>query len=190
MNPQDIRNMLMDATIKIVSFEGFENLTTRNIAKVCSLHDVYIYRYFIDKDDLLKKTFSRENEKILSIVSELVDPLSIDTTVPLKEYLRTIIKPLWDYCIANPCSCKFYIRYYYSQHYEKDIRENKHESNHILEHQLKKITSNNSTLLPQYTFITLLHFAIKNTSDEFNDSEKLFEEVLTLICCGITIDNN
>ena len=60
----------MDSSIKVEAREGLDKLTTRSIASECDLHDAYIYRYFIDKDDLLKKAFLREDrvltEKIMS----------------------------------------------------------------------------------------------------------------------------
>lgn len=59
MTYSKVRNQLMDGVIKVVARDGFDKLTTRSIASECGLHDTYIYRYFLDKEDLMRRAFIR-----------------------------------------------------------------------------------------------------------------------------------
>ena len=63
-----LRNQLMDGAIKAVSIYGLEGLTTRSIEQQCKLKDSYIYRYFEDKEDLLKKAFLREDRSFINTI--------------------------------------------------------------------------------------------------------------------------
>jgi AcrR family transcriptional regulator len=110
----------MDATVQVVAREGLEKLTTRSIASECDLHDTYIYRYFLSKEDLLKRTFLREDKLLNDIILERMKNTDL-SEMHFREKLELIWFDTWKLFVENPDRCKFYVRYYYSLFFSKWI---------------------------------------------------------------------
>lgn len=111
-----LRNQLMDGAIKAVSIYGLEGLTTRSIEQQCKLKDSYIYRYFEDKEDLLKKAFLREDRSFINTIETNFSVMNNDN-IDFKERCYSLWKPCWQYLVSRPDVCKFYVRYYYSTYF-------------------------------------------------------------------------
>ena len=111
-----LRNQLMDGAIKAVAIYGLEGLTTRSIEQQCKLKDSYIYRYFEDKEDLLKKAFLREDRSFINTIETNFSVMNNDK-IDFKERCYSLWKPCWQYLVSRPDVCKFYVRYYYSTYF-------------------------------------------------------------------------
>ena len=182
MTQNRIRTALMDATVKCVARDGLDKLTTRSIASECELHDTYIYRYFIDKDDLLKRTFIREDQKMIELMLE--SATKVDTeNLSFRENLRLLWMPAWDYLMEHPDECKFYVRYYYSVHFEKDALEEFKDNNEALKAKFRKIFFDNKEIefLFHYNIDTMLHLTMRIATGEIENDENVREEVFELM---------
>ena len=181
MTHNRIRTALMDATVKIVAEDGLEKLTTRSIASECDLHDAYIYRYFIDKDDLLKRTFLREDKLLNDIILERIRNTNLDE-LHFREKLELMWMDTWDLFIDNPDKCKFYVRYYYSTNFQDAIDEYK-EGNKELISTFKTFfkTDLDVEMLYHYNIDTLLHMAMRVAIGELENTETVKREIFELI---------
>ena len=115
-NENAARQKLMDGAIIAVSECGLEGLTTRSIEQYSGMKDSYIYRYFEDKEDLLKKAFLREDETFIRVIEHYF-PIMYDERYEFKERCYRLWQHCWKYLVSNPNTCKFYVRYYYSTYF-------------------------------------------------------------------------
>lgn len=182
MTQNRIRNALMDGAIKVVARDGLEKITTRSIASECDLHDAYIYRYFIDKDDLLMRTFIREDKAMTARIKENLEKSDLKGK-SIEEVLRTIVMPIWEFLMENEDVCKFYVRYYYSIHFEKDAIEEFREDNRTLRGTFEDLFPQGADLelMFHYHMDTLLNIAMKVTTDEIEKTPDIGERVFKLL---------
>lgn len=180
MTQNRIRTALMDAAIAVVARDGLDKLTTRSIASECDLHDTYIYRYFLDKEDLLKRAFLREDKKMVDLMLR-EDFLEVESS--LRDKLYKMWMPAWEYLLEHPDNCKFYVRYYYSVHFQKDAITDFEENNRVLKRRFKEIFSKEQDieLLFHYNIDTMLLLAMRVATGELENREELKNEVFELM---------
>lgn len=183
MTYSKVRDQLMDGVIKVVARDGFDKLTTRSIASECGLHDTYIYRYFLDKEDLMRRAFIREDKKMTGLMLDNISKMDINE-LTFEEKLRNLWLPVWDYLISHPDSCRFYVRYYYSAHFEGEVVEEFRDNNEQLKRLFKSFfpDSKDTEVLFHHNVDTVLHLAMRFTIGELIDKGNLREDVLKLIC--------
>lgn len=122
MLPQKVHDRqkaaLIEATVKAVVSDGVENLTTKSIDEISGVKEVYIYRYFDNKEDLIAKTFTVADEALLKTISDSFSVISYKS-IDFQMRCRLLFKSCWDYILAHPDWLIFYVRYYYSQSFQK-----------------------------------------------------------------------
>lgn len=122
MLPQKVheqqKETLMEAVVKAVAAHGMENLTTKEIYNICGINEVYIYRYFENKDDMVAKVFARSDERFLKLVSDNL-PIMKYTGIEYELRCRLLFTKVWEYMMANPERVMFYVGYYYSSTFTK-----------------------------------------------------------------------
>lgn len=107
----------MEATVRSVLENGLENTTARTIGSLSGVNEVYIYRYFKNKDDLIAKTFDYADEKFLEHILESFPVMKYDS-VDYDMRCRLLFTKCWDYIMANPDWLMFYVGYYYSKSFQ------------------------------------------------------------------------
>lgn len=112
------KTALMEATVKAIAEGGMENLTTKEIYNLCGVKEVYIYRYFENKDDMVAKVFARSDERLLKLVLDNF-PIMKQMEMDFETRCRLFFTKLWEYMMANPERIIFYVRYYYSSAFTK-----------------------------------------------------------------------
>lgn len=104
---------MMQAAIDAVVEYGLENATARVIGKMSGVNEVYIYRYFANKDDMLAKTFGYLDELFLETILENFPVMNYDN-IDYQYRCRMMFDKCWAYIMNRRQECIFYIRYYYS----------------------------------------------------------------------------
>ncbi len=112
------KTALMEATVQAVVKNGFENLTTRIIGGLSGVKEVYIYRYFENKEDLIAKTFTHADKQFLKLLFESL-PVMECVGLDFEMRCRLLFQKCWDYILAHPDWLIFYIHYYYSSSFQK-----------------------------------------------------------------------
>lgn len=113
----EMRQMLIDSTIHVVATEGIHRATTKAISTHSGINEAYIYRFFADKDDMLKEAFAYLDEEMVSAIMRCL-PIMDKVDIEFKERGRLFFHKLWEHLIGNREKCSFFIKYYYSQHYD------------------------------------------------------------------------
>jgi AcrR family transcriptional regulator len=112
-----MRQMLIDSTIHVVATEGIHRATTKAISTHSGINEAYIYRFFADKDDMLKEAFAYLDEEMVTAII-LFLPVMDMVDIDFKKRGRMFFGNFWSFLIDNQDKCSFFIKYYYSQHYD------------------------------------------------------------------------
>lgn len=114
----EVRQTLMRSAIRVVSVQGIQSATTKAISVEAGLSEVYIYRYFQSKDDLLKQTFdSLDKELMYLMMTSLKNVKAQNTDTNVKTALKNIYHDFWRFTLGDKDKCSFFIQYYYSSYY-------------------------------------------------------------------------
>lgn len=107
---------LMNGAVKAVALYGLENASTKTISASSGINEAYIYRYFDSKEDLLAKTFEREDKQFIEMILDNFPVLSYES-LDYEVRCRLLFERCWNYIIGRPTELKFYMRYYHSLMY-------------------------------------------------------------------------
>lgn len=192
MLPQKVHEQqkfaLMESTVKAVVTYGLENLTTKAVSKISGVKEVYIYRYFENKDDMVKKTFELADSCFLKhIISnfEIMDYKSIDYQMRC----RLLFKKCWDYIIQHPNWLIFYVRYYYSSNFQKYSYDEHMKRYEILNEKMKPACHPDADVktVLHHILDTLLVQAkkqIQHPQDKQQAENNAFYLLFSVIKCG------
>jgi len=114
----EVRQALIASTIRIVAAQGIQNATTKALSNDSGLSEVYIYRYFKDKDDLFRQTFnSLDKELAYLMIKALKKVKSNNIDEMVKIGFRSVYHDFWRFTLGDRDKCSFFIQYYYSTYY-------------------------------------------------------------------------
>ena len=96
----DKRTQIFEATERLIAEHGFHGTSMQMVAKEAGVATGTIYRYFKDKDDLMKQLYV----EVMSQVAETVFE-GLDTGAPLFEQFRLIWLNIQRFLLENPDRC-------------------------------------------------------------------------------------
>ncbi len=122
MEQTAIKQALIKSTIHTISEFGIDNATTKQLAACAGVNEVYIYRIFGGKEQLFRETFNFVDK---DFSSNLLNCLSVayNRGNNIETRFRNLFKLIWQYVIDNKEKYSFFIRYYYSRCYTKQISD-------------------------------------------------------------------
>lgn len=78
MPPEERREQLLDATLVLVTQDGYETVSMEGIARRAGVTKPVLYDLFGSLPDLLEALLAREEERALSMLDELMPPATED----------------------------------------------------------------------------------------------------------------
>lgn len=117
-----MRQKLIDSTIHVVANEGIHKTTTKAISTHSGINEAYIYRFFADKDDLLKNAFAHLDDEMTAAILRFVPVMGM-TDMKIEDRCWAFFSKYWAFLLGNLEKCSFFIKYYYSQHYDSYPRD-------------------------------------------------------------------
>ncbi|SON51165.1 TetR/AcrR family transcriptional regulator [Vibrio tapetis] len=93
---QDKREKILNATEAVLAEEGFQGISMQKIAKNAGVAAGTIYRYFEDKDHLLKEIRFRVTKRIADHLQA-----NVSETMPIKERYQVMWLNLWNLARDN-----------------------------------------------------------------------------------------
>ena len=186
MITSDTRVALLNSTIKMIAENGLDKTTTKRIATDACMNEVYIYRLFNDKEDLIKEAFTAlDNELVCNILSQLTAIEEEDAVFESK--FRSLFLFCWKYILQNKEKCLCFIQYYYSPYFTKySFMEHRKKFEKVIE----KIESDfcedaNVWMLLNHVLNTMFNFAVKVFNGEMEDCDGTDEYVYSLVYSSI-----
>lgn len=118
----EVRELLIENTIRLIAEGGFEKATTRAITysapmpEGIKLNEVYIYRLFGSKERLYEEAFDRLDHELVYVLLSALKKVERFDEEP-REQIRVIFSEVWRFLLDNEVRCRSYIRFYYSVYF-------------------------------------------------------------------------
>ena len=182
MASQDFRDILIDRTISVIANEGLDKTTTKAITAGTGINEVYIYRNFSDKEDLMAKTFDKLDQELLDKAMEYVD-LICDEKIDHRERFRNYFDGVWEFLLGNKEKCVAFVRYYYSMYFEKNSMEGHKQRYMPLVEKFRPafIEEADVWMILNYVLDVMLDFAIKVHNGQMSEEDDYAEHGLRVI---------
>lgn len=188
----EIKELLINNTIRLVAEGGFEKATVKDITKCggdlpdVKMNDVYIYRLFGSKENLYKAVFARLDSDLFYKMRLAYDAaVEEGNTLNFREMVFNFFGHAWKFIMGNEANCRCYVRYYYSVYFCGVSKEAHH--NHF-----ENITSKVSAIFKDEAdvgailhsvFTALLSFAIQAYNGDLEDNEENRPHVFNVLYC-------
>ncbi|MBN2383554.1 TetR/AcrR family transcriptional regulator [bacterium] len=103
------RTAILEATLELIAVQGFHQTPTAQIAELANVGVGTIYRYFTDKDELIRKLFEyvirQENDEALK---------NYNPTAPLRERFLQLCSGMIQFAVRHPKHANFLEQYFHS----------------------------------------------------------------------------
>ena len=189
-NEQEIREYLINNTIRLIAEGGFEKATTKAItydgAQTLGLkmNEVYIYRLFGGKEKLYAKAFERLDEEfVFSLRRCLHDYNSLDGCVKEKMY-ATFLR-VWQFLLRNEEWCRCYVRYYYSIYFKGKSLEKHNQLFSVIVEAFSTIFRPEADVkaIMHSTLTIMLDFAIRVHNGDLENNDENRPHVFNVLYC-------
>lgn len=118
MKHYNVRDRLINATVKVISTQGLDKATTKVIAKEAGLYETYIYQYFSSKENLFAETFDTLDSELVHILMKNM-PIFDDRQKPFAVRAKEFFDNIWAFMVNTPDRCTTFVRYYYSPYFNR-----------------------------------------------------------------------
>lgn len=182
MSPDVMRKKLVASTVSIIANNGLDKTTTRAIAKETGINEVYIYRHFSDKKDLLSKTFDQLDDELARKVWLHLSEMDIQQS-GLEQSCRLFFNEVWRFMIDNREHCLAFIQYYYSPYF-KDCSADTHKKrySHIVS-TIKSFFNDEADvwMILNHVLNVMLDFAVKVHFGQMSEEDDYTEHIFRVI---------
>ena len=110
MKHSNVRNRLIERTVKNIADNGLEKTTTKSIVSGTDINESYIYSNFSDKDDLLAQTFDVLDEELASIIVRHISVMYMHE-LDFETRSRVFFNSVWNLMVGNRDKCLAFVRY-------------------------------------------------------------------------------
>lgn len=187
-NGNEIKETLLNNTIRLIGDCGFEKATTKAIVALgisdpkIRLNEVHIYRVFGSKERLYAEAFSVLDNELFAKVRESVRNF-FDDPCPFQDRMKHLFDKLWRFLLGNECRCRCYVRFYYSAYFrEQTLRE--HRSLLLSQEPMFRLIFKEESdviSLIHTTFMTMMDFAIRVYNGDLEDTKENAYHIFNLL---------
>ena len=186
MKHLNVRDTLIARTITVMADAGLDKTTTKAIVTGTGFTEVYIYRQFTDKEDLLAKTFDLLDDELVTKALRHVSVMYM----PQLDYetrCRFFFTAMWRFFLGNREKCTAYIRYYYSQYFQKYSAEAHRQRYEPLVEKFRDAFRDeaNVWMILNHILNVMLDFAVKVFDGAVPDDDDTAEHVFRLVFLSV-----
>jgi len=186
MKYDEIRQSLIDGTIRVIAEKGLDRASTKQIGLATSLNEAYIYRCFENKQDMFAKTFAVLDEELLAKTMQYVDVM-FSTDIEFVQRCRSYFFWVWTFLVGNRDKCLTYMRYFYSPYFTRYSAED-HKKRFVplltKFHDAFKDEADVWMIL-NHILNVMLDFAVKVHNDQMPDNDVYAEHVFRVIYASV-----
>ncbi len=182
MKREETRRGLIEGAIKVIAKDGLDKASTKQIGMATNTNEVYIYRCFKDKDDMLAKVFDYLDEELLYTTSKYMEVMymnSLDFELRCRFYFSAV----WEFLIGNSDKCLTYVRYFYSPYFTKYSAEIHKERFAPLVDKFEGAFKDEADvwMILNHILNVMLDFAVKVHNGQMSGSDEYSEHVFRVI---------
>lgn len=113
---EDKRQAILDATLRLISQNGFHGTAMSKVAQEAGVSTGIIYHYFASKDELITELYKAIKSRSIAMLLE-----NFDQNQPLKTQIRQLLENIIRYSIRHPRESAFVEQYVRSPYYHPDV---------------------------------------------------------------------
>ena len=182
MKHTNVKEVLIDRAITVLGSAGMDKVTTKAIVADTGISEVYIYRHFANKEDLLAKAFEKLDEELIQRTMMHIHVMYVHS-MGYQNRCRFFFTAVWDFLLQNQTKCLAYIRYYYSPYFNKYSAEahQEHFLSLVSKFQDAFKEDANTWMLLNHILTTMLDFAVKVYDGQLPNDADTAEHVFRVI---------
>ncbi len=182
MKQEDIRLRLIDGTVRVIARKGIDKATTKSIGEETSINQAYIYRHFVDKEDLFAKTFEALD---IEFSDKAMQHVSVMYTQEIDYEMRCrfFFSAIWEFLLGNRDKCLAYVQYYYSPYFIGYSADDHKKRFTPLVNKCKEAFKDEADvwMILNHIMNVMLDFAVKVHHNEMPDGDDYPEHVFRVI---------
>ena len=182
MKHQNVRNRLIENTIRIIAENGFDKTTTKAIVSGTDINEAYIYRDFSDKEDLFVKVFDQLDEELNAKLMQHL-PVMYMSELEFEVRCRVFFTAVWKFLLGNKEKCLAFVRYYYSPYFSKYSADRHKQRYRSLVEKFSEafIDEADVWMILNHILNVMLDFAVKVHNDHMSKEDSYSEHVFRVI---------
>ena len=186
MKSDELRHGLIDGAIHVIAKDGLDKASTKQIGLATGINEVYIYRYFKDKEDLFAKTFSSLDDELVNKVMQHVSIMYI-ADIEYKTRCKVFFISIWRFLVGNREKCLTFVRYYYSTYFLKySVEEHKKRYMPVVEKFKDAFTEESDVwMILNHILNVMLDFAVKVHNKQMSDEDDYVEHIFRVIYASV-----
>ena len=179
---QNVRNRLIENTIRIIAENGFDKTTTKAIVSGTDINEAYIYRDFSDKEDLFVKVFDQLDEELIAKLMQHL-PVMYMSELEFEVRCRVFFTAVWKFLLDNKEKCLAFVRYYYSPYFNKYSADRHKQRYRPLVEKFSEafIDEADVWMILNHILNVMLDFAVKVHNDHMSKEDSYSEHVFRVI---------
>ena len=179
---QNVRNRLIENTIRIIAENGFDKTTTKAIVSGTDINEAYIYRDFSDKEDLFVKVFDQLDEELIAKLMQHL-PVMYMSELEFEVRCRVFFTAVWKFLLGNKEKCLAFVRYYYSPYFNKYSADRHKQRYRPLVEKFSEafIDEADVWMILNHILNVMLDFAVKVHNDHMSKEDSYSEHVFRVI---------
>ena len=186
MAPQNVREILIERTISVIANEGLDKTTTKAITLDTGINESYIYRNFVNKEDLLSKVFDTLDREFVDKVMQHVLIMRVPR-LGYEQRCRILFGAVWRFILGNREKCLTFIRYYYSPYFMKFSYARHKKRYASLVRELSNVFAEDANvwMILGHILNVMLDFAAKVFMGAVENNDNTTEHVFRMVYCSI-----
>ena len=118
MKHSNAKEILIDRAISVLGTAGIDKATTKAIVADTGISEVYIYRHFANKEDLLAQAFETLDDELVQKVMLHIHVMYIQS-MEYQDRCRFFFTAVWEFLLQNQIKFAAFSRYYSSLYFSK-----------------------------------------------------------------------
>ncbi len=186
VKPIELRERFIKATITVIARDGLDKATTKLIGLEAQLNEAYIYRCFEDKEMMFFECFEELDDELVSVTTKNIE-IMYQKELDFEIRCRLYFKAIWEFLLGNKEKCLAFIRYYYSQQFQKYAAE-KHKARYVPLVEKFKVAFKDEAdvwMILNHILNVMLDFAFKVHNNQMPENDDYSEHVYRVIYASV-----
>lgn len=186
MKREEIRQKLIDGTIRVIAKEGLDKASTKQIGLATSTNEAYIYRCFKSKEDMFAKAFDALDEELLAKTVQHVEVMCL-SAMEFVQRCRSYFLAVWAFLLGNRDKCLAYVQYFYSPYFTKYSAEDHKKRFMPLLTKFSVAFKDEADvwMILNHILNVMLDFAVKVHNDQMPNNDEYAEHVFRVIYASV-----
>lgn len=186
MKQDEFRRRLIDGTIHVISRDGLDKASTKQIGLETNINQVYIYRCFNDKEDMFSKAFDKLDEELFSKAMQHIEIMYLHS-MEYEMRCRFYFSAIWNFLLQDRDKCIAYVRYYYLPYFTRYSAESHKRRFKPLVEKFRGAFQDEADvwMILNHILNVMLDFAIKVHNDQMSKEDDYVEHIFRVIYASV-----